>query len=76
MYGEGSMHARAGRDRHARQQQGDQQVTAGVALTQMPFDLGGPEVGGRVDERGELIGVGARGLAPSCRRQGSSHLAE
>ena len=70
------MDAGAGRDGDAGQQQGDQQVTAGVALTEMPLDLGGPHVSGRVDERGELIGVGAHGLAPGRRRQGSSHLAE
>ena len=70
------MDARTGRDRRAGQQQGDQQVTAGVAVTEMPFDLGGSGVGWSVDERGELIGVGTYVLRPGRRPRGSIHSSE
>ena len=72
----GLVHAGTGADRHAGQQQRDEQVTAGIALTKMPLDFWRPGVGGGVDERGELVGVGAVRLAPWSDYERSIHSQE
>lgn len=58
------MNRAADADGHAREQEGHQQVAAGVAFTEMPLDLGRTRLDGSVDEGGELVGVGAIRLAP------------
>jgi hypothetical protein len=65
-----------GADGYPRQQEGNQQVAARVAFTEMPLDLGRPRVGGPVDERGESIGVGAEPLPPGSDGCNPIHLHE
>ena len=62
------MHAAGGSaHRHSGQEERDEQITAGIAFTQMPLDLGRPGVPRGVDERGELVGVGTVRLAPRLK---------
>jgi len=60
-------------DGHPGEQEGHQQVAAGVAFTEMPLDLGRPRLDRSVDEGGELVGVGAIRLAPGSDGCSSVH---